>query len=707
MAKFAANEVLPFATNSKNLEWTDQYVFEQHGTRDSLEKSDLDKHALLCKVPLLHIASRLNKTSLQILAKQHGVLFNTRTTKSDIINRISKLSSHVCQGCVTIFVPHVSCSWKSYHRSHYEIQKSSQYGQHKSQKLYRHGQYKNQKNAEDDKFPPRPPVQSEAEQIIKNFTKATSPKNFEESGCAVCGALNLRSKMRNISEINLNLNLLNADGKGFTRKERHSLLDPVMELSGPVIEKRCEFVCKSCINALKRHCKPKFALSKGLWIGDVPHQLKCLRYFERQLVACVQSNKCIFRVSVGGANGNGLSKMIANAISFQQPVQKIYHILPPPVKDMDDVIAFIFTGPNPPTQEDFNRTPLLIRRQKVMEALEWLKLNHRDYADLEISYKNLSDYPEDVPPVVVEYRRRDTNKVVEATSVHDTEVDDGTTTGICPLTVHGITGEQYANASTQVLKVVAMEHLTDMGRFLAVGRREEPEGIWQNPALYPQMFPWLFPYGLGGIGDQRHKGTMSDAAHKRHLLMYHDKRFQMDHEFCLIAFNHEQIKDATTSGFLMTERNNFDNVAERLVNVDTDVLKDISKRMAEGEKINPQSDEERACFDILKDVDHVGSHVNGSITNKRYMRNEIWSLSCFRGAPSWYITLSPADNKHPISLYLADTDTTFKPIIRTDDEKLRLITENPVAGARLFHFMISAFVEHVLGVCDPPRKPLK
>ena len=137
----------------------------------------------------------------------------------------------------------------------------------------------------------------------------------------------------------------------------------------------------------------------------------------------------------------------------------------------------------------------------------------------------------------------------------------------------------------------------------------------------------------------------------------------MDHKFCSIAFNHEQIKDATTGGFLMTERNNFDNVAERLVNVDTDVLKDISKCMAEGEKINPQSDKERACFDILKDVDHVGSHVNGSITNKCYMQNEIWSLSCFQGAPSWYITPPPADNKHPISLYLADTDTIFKPVI--------------------------------------------
>lgn len=47
---------------------------------------------------------------------------------------------------------------------------------------------------------------------------------------------------------------------------------------------------------------------------------------------------------------------------------------------------------------------------------------------------------------------------------------------------------------------------------------------------------------------------MSDAAHKRHLLMYH--------EFCLTAFNHEQFKDATTGGFLMTEKNNFDNIAE-------------------------------------------------------------------------------------------------------------------------------------------------
>ena len=70
----------------------------------------------------------------------------------------------------------------------------------------------------------------------------------------------------------------------------------------------------------------------------------------------------------------------------------------------------------------------------------------------------------------------------------------------------------------------------------------------------------------------------------------------------------------------------------------------------------------------------------------------------FMGAPSWYITLSPADNKHPISLYFADTDQTFTPKIRTEDDRLRLISENPVAGAHFFHFMINTFIECVLGV---------
>ena len=209
-----------------------------------------------------------------------------------------------------------------------------------------------------------------------------------------------------------------------------------------------------------------------------------------------------------------MSKMVANAITFKHPVQKIYTVLPPPVKELDNIIAFIYTGPCAPTQDNFKRTPLLVCRKKVMEALEWLELNHMDYSDLELSYRNIEEYLEDVPPVVIDYHHKQTNKNLEATSVHDMDEEDGTREGLCSLTVHGITGEEYANATPEALKAIALDHLDNMGKIMAIGHNSNPESIWRNPLLYPQMFPWLFPYRLGGISHDRQKGCISDAAHK-------------------------------------------------------------------------------------------------------------------------------------------------------------------------------------------------
>jgi len=66
--------------------------------------------------------------------------------------------------------------------------------------------------------------------------------------------------------------------------------------------------------------------------------------------------------------------------------------LPSPPLDLDDVIALIFSKPTPPTDDDFKQTPMLVRCKKVYEALSWLKLNHTNYADLNIFLKNLMAY---------------------------------------------------------------------------------------------------------------------------------------------------------------------------------------------------------------------------------------------------------------------------------------------------------------------------
>ena len=121
--------------------------------------------------------------------------------------------------------------------------------------------------------------------------------------------------------------------------------------------------------------------------------------------------------------------------------------------------------------------------------------------------------------------------------------------------------------------------------------------------------------------------------------------------------------------------------------------------MSSGEIVKPTSKDEVDCFQLIRDLDHIDGKVSGSITSKRYMRSEIWSMIAYMGAPVWYITLSPADNKHPICLYFADDKEKLDiTLMRPADERYRLIARNPVAGARFFHFMIEMFIRHVLGV---------
>jgi len=49
-------------------------------------------------------------------------------------------------------------------------------------------------------------------------------------------------------------------------------------------------------------------------------------------------------------------------------------------------------------------------------------------------------------------------------------------------------------------------------------------------------------------------------------------------------------------------------------------------------------------------------------------------------------------------LYYADTKQELTPIIQSKSEKDNLISNDPVASALFFHFMIQVFIKHVLGV---------
>ncbi|KAF5314576.1 hypothetical protein D9611_007202 [Ephemerocybe angulata] len=399
--------------------------------------------------------------------------------------------------------------------------------------------------------------------------------------------------------------------------------------------------------------------------------------------------------------------MMANAISFPCPTPKVYKLLPPVQEELDDVLAFIFTGVNPPSAEDIGRTPMLVRRNVVAAALNWLKLNHVDYADLRINRAALASLPVYGSPVKVINRETEdgSNVIAAATSVHDNTEEEGTDEGSCPFKVNGLIGANLESMSMEARKAAALSHIQSGGNVLAVGRSEAPESIYDNPQLYPQMYPWLFPYGVGGVGSPRLQGLISDTRQKRWMLLYHDKRFQYDSRFILVAFNHEQIKRGTNASFVLTKRRNFTRIVGQVASINPSVLINLSHRLQEGERVVPTTDEEKRCYSIMDQIDHVGVKVQGSVAGKKKMRNNLWSMISYKGAPSWFVTLSPVDHKHPLCLYWADKDIKFVPDLREYNERVRLIARNPVAGARFFHFLVQLFIKHLLRWKDNDGRP--
>ena len=658
------------------------------------------------KVPLDQFVGKLTLKDAKSVAKIHEIRVNWKLRADDIAAEFKGHSCANCDSYVSVFTLHSvktnserSKKWyeglDATQRAHkLEREKNKKVSAEKKQKKAEHMKLKREAdNSKIPDFPPPPPSKQLQETVALNWCEDMSPKSFMEGGCAVCGQLVPLVQLSGLYDSGCDLDVLVREGMGVTRLERASSSDPILEVKGPILDQTCTKICDSCKSSLDEGLTPKYALANGLWLGEVPSELQNLSYAEQLLVSRVRRNKCIVQVS------SGMHKMKANVIAFENPMPKIYARLPPPVEDLDEVLAFIYTGPCRPSPEDLERTPLLVRRKKVSKALEWLKLNHVDYRDVDIAYDNLAKYPDNGPPVLITYRNAITNKNLESASAFDNEFEEGVDSGPCPFVVNGITGENLSTMGPKALAAKAMKHLKeDDGKVLAIGHAEKPESIYDNPQLYPMMFPWLFPYGLGGIGTVNIGMDMSEMMHKRKLLMYHDKRFQKDPHFPLIAFNQEQIKDCTTGAYLMTEKRNFDDIAECLMNIEVGVLENLSERLSKGERVKPVTAEEKACYKLISDLDHVGGHVQGSLTTKRYMRNEIWSLISYKGAPSWFITFAPADTHHPISLYYADTNETFSPAIRHQNERYSLIARNPVASARFFHFMVQMFLKHVLGV---------
>ena len=209
---------------------------------------------------------RLSIFHLQAIAKQHSIKTLAHTNKSSILKYFEKHNvSSCCSECVCMFEPHHKVSHNQKIKN-YCICKTKCFKSDAkdTSTVTSHPQHVDQINSPSTTFPPLPPTTELSQKIIHDFYDATSPLQFQEAGCAICGGLVLCSDLVLLDNLDLKLDHLTAIGLGYTRMERKVSSDPICELNGPIIDHDCRYICKSCKETVKRRRIPKFTLACGL-----------------------------------------------------------------------------------------------------------------------------------------------------------------------------------------------------------------------------------------------------------------------------------------------------------------------------------------------------------------------------------------------------------------------------------------------------------
>jgi hypothetical protein len=300
-----------------------------------------DNHLFVSEtVPWVTLARKGNKNLASYFAQLHGIPITHRMSKDSIVQEIR---DHACVHCRRF-----SAVFKAM------PDKSTKHGVLDPLEAAAQGvAYINSYTEEEEVvYPPSPLSFTDEISIVKDFTDQMRPQNFEESGCAVCGQLTLLKDLTPLDSVDFSLDpLVEQD---VARKERSLPIQPLVYDTGPIIDPTCNGVCATCCTDLKKGNRPLKSLANGLWIGAVPPVLSRLTYTEQCLVARVRANRYVMRVS------SGHSKMIGNVIAFSMPTVKVYKHLPPTREELSEVLAFIFTGMQSPTENDLSRTPLLV-----------------------------------------------------------------------------------------------------------------------------------------------------------------------------------------------------------------------------------------------------------------------------------------------------------------------------------------------------------
>jgi hypothetical protein len=256
----------------------------------------------------------------------------------------------------------------------------------------------------------RPPSDSVTKNCLRSFYLATSNEQLVLRTCAVCAREHLITEepvaFYNYSTIpntdrlrpavaHVAQTLLN----GCILLESACSRDP-----DPLIP-----ICDQCYKSLQNPSNgpPAFSLANNLWIGPMPVELQALTLPEQLLISRIYPRVFIVKLRpkkhAGGDPNTMQSGLRGNVTSFAMNTDKICSMVSgslmpqnPSVLASLITIAYIGSGALP---KMWLTHAFKVRRQRIVDALLWLKANNRHYSDIVIDTAQLNFIPEDDVPV--------------------------------------------------------------------------------------------------------------------------------------------------------------------------------------------------------------------------------------------------------------------------------------------------------------------
>ena len=396
------------------------------------------------------------------------------------------------------------------------------------------------------------------DKIAQIFSEETSSAALSTFTCAACSSETYNSKKNQLLLSQFDLELL--------KKPRNTSIDnlpyPYPHADSPLKDTFVDprgissddhgnllaLLCKTCHNALSRDKLPPLSLANGTYLGPVPSVLQDLTPIEEAMIARCRSKCWIIQLKEENplvSTPDTQRGIRGHIIIYPQQTSEITRLLPPSVEDIITPVCVLFVGSSPPTTEWLRQyaKPLCVRREKVRNALLWLKENNHLYSDISINHDVLNSLQnEQVLPFHIEHiipsDATETLTDRYDCGIESEDLNTQSNSAINAISFQSVViADVDGRSPVHELRAAALRHVKQGGGYIQIPHDPKPVNEFFNPDLIPMTYPTLFPYGIGGFEDQFRRVAISMKRHVKHLCGLTDRRFQEHYSFLFTAFN--------------------------------------------------------------------------------------------------------------------------------------------------------------------------